>query len=904
MFQSSSRRRRRRRSGTRPESSRASGGSRRSPFKWLAKWLLIGGVSGAIAVAAGFGYLYYKIAPTLPDVESLREVQLQMPLRIYTAEGDLIAEYGEKRREPVQISEVPDSLINAIIAAEDKNFYSHPGVDWQGLARAGVYLVRTGRRGPGGSTITMQVARNFFLTNERTYSRKLTEIFLALKIERELAKDEILELYVNKIYLGNRSYGYAAASKVYYGKKITELELVESAMMAGLPKAPSRYNPIVNPERALIRRDYVLGRMLALDMIDQSTYDTAVAQPVSATLHYSKPEAEAAYIGEMARARVQQLFGNDWATAGYNVFTSIRADAQRSANAALRGALFDYEGRHGYRGPVTTLDAETLADAGALLAALDDLPTPGGLIPAAVIAVDAESATLVAATGSEYTLALADVEWARKRIDVDARGDEIAAVDEVLTPGDVIHLTVSDAGSVRFVQEPGVEGAFVAMEPSTGEIMALVGGFDYYRSKFNRVTQARRQPGSTFKPFIYSAALAKGDTPATIYNDAPVVFHDAALEGEWRPSNYSGRFFGPTRLREALVKSRNLVSVRVLREIGIPFAIDHARRFGFAESNLPPDLSLALGSAAVTPIELATAFGVFANGGYKVQPHFIDRIEDPRGRVVYATPRVILCDDCNAEEPSPLQAEMDAENEVPTLAEGTDDSALEAATGEAGDAAAAADALGDPEAQLAADAAEETARRARADLMPPDTIDAPRVLDARNAWIMSSMMREVVRRGTARRAGEALGRSDLGGKTGTTNNQLDAWFAGFNDKVVAAAWIGSDGLDPLGRGEAGGVAALPMWTAYMAETLKDVPETELTEPPGIETLRIDQKTGEPASGDGTMLEIFMDDNLPDGADVRTDGVDGATVSDSGDESAAQLEPRTAREQIKEVEQLF
>ena len=840
--------------------------------------------------AIGLAYLYDSLADDLPDVASLQEVQLQMPLRIYTAEGELIAEYGEKRREPVQISAVPQSLRDAIVSSEDKRFYDHPGVDWQGLARAGLYLARTGRMGPGGSTITMQVARNFFLTNERTYKRKIREIFTALRIERLLAKDQILELYVNKIYLGNRSYGFAAASRVYYGKKIGDLELAESAMLAGLPKAPSRYNPVVNPERALIRRDYVLGRMHDDGRIDEASYRAALAAPVTATLHYSRPEAEAAYIGEMARARVQQLFGDGWASAGYNVFTSIRSTDQRAANRALRGALFDYEARHGFRGPVTTLDAVVLDDPQTLLEALDDLPSPGGLTPSAVIASDAVSASLVAADGAEYALALADVEWARERLDVDRRGDEITAVDQVLAVGDVVMLTVDEDGTARFVQEPGVEAAFVAMAPDSGEITALVGGFDYYRSKFNRVTQARRQPGSTFKPFIYSAALAAGDTPATIYNDAPVVFHDDALEGEWRPSNYSGRFYGPTRLREALVKSRNLVSIRVLREIGVPFAIEHSRRFGFEEKNLPPDLSLALGSAAVTPMELTTAFAVFANGGYRVQPHFIDRIEDPRGRVVYATPKVVLCDDCDTGLESPLRAEMDAELEAPPANAQTDDSVI------------VIDASGEVEQTIVAEGADEPATPDPS-VMPPDTVDAPRVLDARNAWLMGSMMREVVQRGTARRAGEALQRRDLGGKTGTTNNQLDAWFAGFSDQVVASAWIGSDGLDPLGRGEAGGIAALPMWTAFMAEVLSGMPESDLVEPPGIETVRIDARTGEPSAGDGTLLEIFMADNLPASADGRPvlTGSDGDTTDQ--DETPAPVE-KTTRERIKEVEQLF
>jgi len=875
MPSSSGSRRSHRRSGRR-RSRRHSGGWVGKLFKWLA----ISAISLGILAAIGVGYLYYTIAPNLPDVQQLREVQLQMPLRVYTAEGDLIAEYGEKRREPVMISEVPESLKNSIIAAEDQHFYSHPGVAWQGLVRAAVYLVKTGRKGPGGSTITMQVARNFFLSNERTYDRKIREIFLSFKIESELTKDEILELYINKIYLGNRAYGFAAAAKVYYGKPISELELAESAMLAGLPKAPSRYNPIVNPERALLRRDYVLGRLAALDLISGSEHDIARALPVTAKPHYAKPEAEAHYVGEMARARVQKLFGENWANAGYNVYTSIRSADQKAANVALRDALYDYERRHGYTGPIDQLDEETLADPTLRSERLSELSDPGDLQPAAVLSLQDNTATVFTEFGDEHVLPFEDVEWARTRISVDQRGKEITQVEEVLAVGDVIALQVREDGTVRFVQEPVVEGAFVAMEPTTGEITALVGGYDYYRSKFNRVTQARRQPGSTFKPFIYSAALEAGDTPATIYNDAPVVFHDDALEGEWRPSNYSGRFFGPTRLREALVKSRNLVSVRVLREIGIPFAVDYAQRFGFKEENLPPDLSLALGSAAVSPLELSSAFSVFANGGYRVPAHFIERVEDPRGNVLYSTPKVVFCNDCDPNFANPLDAEL--LDEPDSGAASPDDDTVAALRDE--------------------DATAEESAAASLELKKVllDTVDAPRVIDERNAFIMTSMMREVVQRGTARRAGEALKRGDLAGKTGTTNNQLDAWFVGYNPTRVATAWIGSDGLDPLGRGEAGGVAALPMWTRFMAQTVTGSPEIEFKTPEGIETLRIDRKSGEPAAGDNTMLEFFLADNLPDEAAIER-----AEIRRQSNESG---EPgvldKTTREKAKEVEQLF
>lgn len=826
--------------------------------------MFITGIIGVIAAVALVGVLYYKISPDLPDVEALREVQLQIPLRVYTAEGDLIAEYGEQRREPVSIDDVPQSLKNSIIAAEDQHFYTHPGVAWQGLVRAFVHLIKTGEKGPGGSTITMQVARNFFLTNEKTYSRKINEIFLSLRIERELTKDQILELYINKIYLGYRSYGFAAASKVYYGKNISDINLAESAMLAGLPKAPSRFNPIINPERALLRRNYVLGRLLALDMIDRSSYLELIDQPATASLHFSKPEAEANYVGEMARARVKQMFGDSWSTAGYSVYTSLRSDAQRSANKALRQALFDYEKRHGYTGPVGRLEAAVFDDPVALAEALDEYRTYGEMEVGVVVSMSESDATIRIENSDEHTFTLEDVEWARERISVDKRGDEITAIDQVLQTGDVVHLSISDDGVAQFVQEPRVEGAFVAVTPYTGEITALVGGFDFNRSKFNRVTQARRQPGSTFKPFIYSAALEKGNTAATIYNDAPVVFHDDALEGEWRPTNYSGRFFGPTRLREALVKSRNLVSVRVLREIGIPYAIEYAQRFGFEEKNLPPDLSLALGSASTTPLEIASAFAVFANDGYRITPHIISRIVDPRGVEVYKAPAIVLCDECDPLEKSPLLSEVNA---------------FRAGSGDGSPTGAP---------QLEQD-------------------NAPRVIDERNAYIMQSIMREVVVRGTARKAGEALGRKDIGGKTGTTNNQLDAWFAGFNREYVAAAWIGSDGLDPLGRGEAGGKAALPMWVSFMSDVLQDTPQNLPEEPEGMSTVRIVRRTGEIAiSDEGAMDEIFRDEYSPGGNKVAaTGGTGNGNSGVSEDEVVKQQQKKQEiRKKKEKVEQLF
>ncbi len=875
MPHSSTHRRRRRTSSVRTTRRK-----KRSLWVSVFKWLAISGVTLGILCAIGVGLLYFKIKPELPDVNVLREVQLQMPLRIYTEDGLLISEYGEKRREPVQISAVPQDLKNAIIAAEDARFYKHPGVDYQGLIRAVVHILKTGEKGPGGSTITMQVARNFFLTRDKTYIRKIKEIFLSFKIESELEKDEILELYVNKIYLGNRSYGFAAASKVYYGKKIGDLELAEAAMLAGLPKAPSRYNPIVNPERALLRRDYVLRRLNELDMISDKVFTETKALPVSAALHYSRPEAEANYVGEMVRERIQQLYGDQWSTAGFNVYTTIRSDTQNAANDALRNALFNYERRHGFTGAIGTVDTATLQDPEALEKNLKEYSNRGGMHPAAVIDVNDTTATLVLGNGDQYTLPFEDIEWARERLGTDELGDEITRVTEVLAVGDVVHLQLLADGTASMVQEPKIEGAFVAIEPLSGKVLALVGGFDYFRSKFNRVTQARRQPGSTIKPFIYSAALERGDTAATIYNDAPVVFHDAALEGEWRPQNYSGSFTGPTRLREALVKSSNLVAVRVLREMGVPAAIDYAQRFGFKTEHLPEDLSLALGNASVTPMELTSAFAIFANGGYKVPSHFVQRIEDPRGEVLYTAPKVVLCADCPIDDNYELLAEVEAI----TDAEEASDTEADAATDSSADSSTEENAL-------------------VAELAELDVVNAPRVIDARNAYVMSSMMREVVKRGTGRRAGEALGRKDLAGKTGTTNNQLDAWFAGFNSRVVASAWVGSDGLDPLGRREAGGIAALPMWTEFIGKTLEGVPEDEFTTPAGLQTVRIDRRTGERASGEGSMMEFFFDGALPEGVAQNTVSTESSGGS-SSQSASAPVVTKSKSQAKKEVEDIF
>lgn len=782
-------------------------------FRFLAAGLAVFALLGALAAGA----IYFLIVPQLPSVEALRDVQFQVPLRVYSADGGLIAEFGEKRRIPVRYEELPPQLVQAFLAAEDDRFFEHPGVDYQGLLRAGFELLRTGEKRQGGSTITMQVARNFFLSREKTYLRKLTEILLALKIERELSKEEILELYLNKIYLGQRAYGVGAAAQIYYGKPLAELSLPQMAMIAGLPKAPSRDNPITNPERARIRRDYVLGRMYTLGFIDAEQYRAALAAEDAPAAPVERNQVEAPYVAEMARAEVVARFGEEAAySRGYRVVTTIDAVRQAAANAALRRALLEYDQRHGYRGPEARLElpADPEAAVTAARAALDKVPAVGGLPAAVVLAIGERDAELLLADGRRITLDWAALEWARPYLDHNRRGKAPERAADVLAVGDRVRVQALADGGWRLAQLPEVEGALLAVEPDTGAVQALVGGFDFFRSRFNRAAQAQRQPGSSFKPIIYSAALERGFTPASILNDAPVVFDDPALESAWRPENYSGRFYGPTRLREALTHSRNLVSIRLLRAIGVPWAIEYAQRFGFRPEQLPANLSLALGSGSVTPLDMARAYSVFANGGFRVEPYVIDRIYQGDAEApVYRAEPARVCRDC----PPP---------------------------GEAGDAPAAA-------AATETGGTEAPAPR------------APQVIEARNAWIMDSMMQDVVRRGTARRA-LTLGRDDIAGKTGTTNDQRDAWFCGYSPALVAVSWVGFDEVAPLGRGETGGRAALPMWIDFMQAALAGVPEIHRDPPPGLVTVRIDPRTGLLAAPDqaDALFEVFREEFVP------------------------------------------
>ena len=798
---------------------------------------------GAVLLAFGAGAVYWHLEPKLPSAEALRDVRLQVPLRVYARDGELIAEFGEQRRTPLRRDQLPERMVQAFLASEDERFYQHPGVDWRGLTRAVLHLVRTGEKGPGGSTITMQVARNFFLGREKTYVRKLNEILLALKIEREFTKDEILELYANKIFLGQRAYGVGAAAEVYYGRPVTKLTLPQIAMIAGLPKAPSRFNPLSDPEQGVARRAYVLRRMLELGYIGQAEHDEARDAPVTASDRGPVISVEAPYVAEMVRAYMESTYGDEAYTAGYKVHTTIGSRLQNAANAALRQTLMEYDARHGFRGAEGHVALGPHASPPKEL--LSDIPVVGQLQPAVVTSVDGNTVTAYARNGGTVEVAFENMDWARPYSNENRRGEAPESAASVLKPGDVIRVHLTEEGW-SFAQLPNVEGALVSLDPGDGAIVALSGGFDFFRSKFNRVTQARRQPGSSFKPFIYSAALEFGYTPASIINDAPVVFEDSSLASAWRPENYSGKFFGPTLLRTALYKSRNLVSIRLLREIGIDFALGHIARFGFDVERLPRALSLALGSGEVTPLEVARGYSVLANGGYGVEPYLIDRVLDWNDTTLMAADPLVVCRDCKEDEATP----------VADSAPGTESSPDTP-----------------PGARLELLAAPVAGRRSA------EARRAPRVIDPRNAWLMYSLMRDVIRRGTGRKA-LVLERADLAGKTGTTNDQYDAWFSGFNPEMVATAWVGFDEFRPLGRRETGARAALPMWIAYMKEALAGTGEAEPATPHGIVTVRIDPATGDLASPSNAeaVFESFRKERAPTRVE-RASSSGGATVAE-------------------------
>ncbi len=808
-------------------------------MKKLIRWFIVFMLVSFIAGIATVGITYLVLEPDLPDVETLRDVQLQVPLRVFSEDGKLIGIFGEKRRIPVTVEEIPAYLKQAFLAGEDARFYEHPGIDYQGITRAVWSLATTGEKSIGGSTITQQLARNFFLTAEKTWTRKIKEAFLALKIERELDKDEILELYLNKIFLGYRAYGVGAAAEVYYGKSTNQLSLAQCAMIAALPKAPSRVNPITSPERAIERRNYILNRMLDLGYIDSAASKAAQAEPDRAYYHGAIAEISAPYVAEMVRVKSLALLGSRAYTGGYVVKTTINSRLQTAANLAVSNGLEEYDQRHGFRGPEAHVDMAEQTTTTDWAEILSPHRPVSGLEPGLVIEAEGELALVFLRNGQTVGLALDDMKWAAPFIGRDRKGRAPKAVEDIMVPGDIIRARLHDDGNWKLGQLPEVESALVSIDPRSGDIKALVGGYDFARSKFNRVTQGRRQPGSSFKPFIYSAALEKGFTVASLVNDAPIVFEDSELERTWKPQNFSEKFYGPTRLREAMVNSRNLVSIRLLRNIGIEYARGYAENFGFERSEMPANLSMALGSASLSPLSMARGYAVFANGGHLITPQYIRLITDAQGRVAYETLPALMCDDCLEESTAPDEKEDLVEKTEPAFRP------LEIATDPV-----------DPD--LANGGPVRKAIR-----MTPEESLAPQTISPQNAYLVRSMMMDVVRRGTGVRAMQ-LGRRDLGGKTGTTNEQRDAWFSGYNNHLVTSVWVGFDNHEPLGRRELGGRAALPVWMEYMAVALEGLEDQQPPMPEGLSQARIDPESGMLArlGNEDAIMEIFQAGRLP------------------------------------------
>lgn len=750
---------------------------------WVFPLLLVFLLASAAVLVLGFAAVL--ISPTLPSLEILTDYRPKIPLRVYSADGKLIGEFGEERRAVVKLEQVPKPLISAILAAEDERFFQHGGVDYVGVARAALSNFTSGGVRQGASTITMQVARNFFLSKEKTLTRKFNEMLLAFKIESSLSKQQILELYINQIYLGQRAYGFAAAAQIYYGKTLNELSVAQLAMLAGLPKAPSRFNPIANPARAKLRQQYVLRRMRELGAITPEQLASADKEPPAVRAGLSEFAVRADFFAEMVRAQMFERFGEEAYTRGIRVHTTLLVEHQRAAYEALRKGVLDYDRRHGYRGPEAFVELGKDVTDEKLEDALQDIADSDELYPAIVLEASPKQVKLYRSGGERITIGEEGLKFAARQL------ADNAQASQRIRRGAVVRISKDEKGRWQFAQMPQVESALVSADPRTGAIRALVGGFDFGRNQYNHVTQALRQPGSSFKPFIYSAALEKGFTAATVINDAPLTFTAAQTGSEpWEPKNYDGKFDGPMRLRTALAKSKNLVSVRILQAITPQYAQDYVSRFGFDPKLHPPYLTMALGAGNVTPMQMLGAYSAFANGGFRIAPYFIDRVEDDKGGLLFSSQPVIA-----------------GEN-------------------------------------------------------------AERIIDARNAFIMSSLMRDVVRSGTATRA-LRLKRGDLAGKTGTTNEFVDAWFAGYQPTLVAIAWMGFDQPRTLGRNETGGSAALPIWIDYMATALKNVPEEPLTPPQGVIAMQINPDTGLRVS-DGGISEYFYQEYAAPSAEGGTE----------------------------------
>ena len=825
-------------------------------------WLGVAGVCGAVLILAGV-FLY--LDPLTPEAETYRNVKLETPLRIYTQEGDLLAEFGERRLIPVSLDQVPQQFIDALLDTEDKRFYEHSGIDFISLTNDTFGLVRSllfeGSLGPGASTITMQLARNVSFSLERTFIRKFKEMLLALKIEQELTKDEILELYINIVPFGKRAYGAEAAALTYYGKPLMELELAQLAMLAGIPQAPSAANPINGPERALQRRNVVLSRMYAQGSISHTAYTAAKESPITARIFGREVEVPTPYAAEWVRRQLIYQYP-DLYTGGYEVSTTISSPLQQAANDAIRKGLQDFDVRHGYRGPEAQIELATEQPPEAILAqatdALRSFQPVGGQEAAVVLRVEEDHAIVVTGQGDALELPMAGMAWARPFEDIDRRGPEPKTPDEVVAPGDVIRLRRTEEG-IELAQTPDIQGALISLEPDTGRVLAMVGGYDFSKNQFNHARQAARQPGSGFKPFVYAAALANGVTPASIYMDAPLVFDDEGLETEYRPDNDNNRYNGPTRLREALYRSINLVSMRVLLDVEAGNVIRYVQNFGFDPSNFPRNTQLAIGGGtmAITPMQMATAYAVFANGGFQIEPHVITELRDRDGNTLFKANKPIVCREC----------ELLAEEEEAS----DDETALE--IDEVGSEEEIVAAIEPPSPNLThteESAPEESASEESADdlELEPEPIIAPRVIDARVAYLMDQMLRDVIRRGTGTKA-KVLERGDIAGKTGTTNDAADTWFNGYNADVATTVWVGFSDYSPLGRREYGSTTPLPIWIDYMRTALNERPERYPAQPDGIVTLKIDPTTGEaaPPSDPGAIFELFLAEHAPEPPDA-------------------------------------
>lgn len=847
------------------------------------KLILLLTTYGSAAFMIGFisvGFLILQTTATLPAAQSIKSVQLKVPLRVYSADGLLISEFGNERRKPTPIEDIPQALIDAILASEDDGFYQHRGIDISGLVRAALSNFRSGQTQQGASTITMQVARNFFLSREKTYLRKLREVLLAIKLEQILTKDEILSLYLNKIFLGHRAYGFGAAAAVYYGRELNELSLAETAMLAGLPKAPSTFNPLRNPQRAVIRRNYVLGRMLDLEKISEADFELASTAEVTAEKHGKNTQLDAPHIAEMVRAKLTEEFGEEAYWAGLNVYTTIEADKQSVATQALRAGLQAYDRRHGFRGPIAKIELDTPtydpefphAASEYYEQILSEYPNSQEQRVALVIASEEQSALVVTREFGEIELLLKDSKWARRLLTANRKGEPVKAMTELVSPGDIVYIqpieiedskesedkqTAADESDAnddenvaadivedvpehwRLSQIPNISGALISIEPRSGKILSLVGGYDFFLNKYNRAVQSIRQPGSNIKPFIYSASLNKGFTPATLISGAPIVMTDPTHGTVWRPENYSGKFFGPTRIREALSKSLNLVSIRLLRSIGIPYTREYLSRFGIDMQRFSPTLTMALGSGGVTPLEMLSAYGTLANTGYKVEPYFIDHVTDRNGEIIYRAKFPEYCDECYQQFLPQLPPEEELEDPLE---------------------------IADTELSPEIEPVEEPVEIEAEVVVEEDEVElsytAPRVMTQANNFLLVSMLKDVVRRGTARKA-LALGRQDLAGKTGTTNDYVDAWFSGFNSKMATTVWVGFDEPTTMGKGEAGSVAALPIWINYMRHALTGVPEDGTELPEYIEEGLVNRTTGQRTDelDPGAVPEYFPVDAL-------------------------------------------